>query len=397
MKVLQINSVCGIRSTGRICADIAEVLEKEGHDCKIAYGRETVPEKYKKYAVRIGSDLSNKLDAVKTRILDNAGFNSRRETEKFLSWVKEYNPDIIHLHNIHGYYINIELLFKFLKEFNKPVVWTLHDCWSFTGHCAHYDFAGCEKWKTLCYDCKLKKDYPSGYVFDRSKKNYQKKSEVFNSLDKLYFVAVSNWIANQQKQSFLKENPVTVIHNGIDLKQFKPTKSNFREKYKITEKRIYLGVATFWNDRKGFGTFLELSEMINDNEVIVMVGVTKEQMKLLPQNIIGIERTNNIGELAEIYTACDVFINPTLEDTFPTVNMEAIACGTPVVTYNTGGSPESVSEISGKVVPKGDISALLDAARSLMLDSEKIVSVAQNFNKEEKYIEYLRLYERYLK
>ena len=173
MKVLQINSVCGIRSTGRICTDIAEVLEKEGHECKIAYGRESVPEKYKKYAVRIGSDFSNKLDGVKTRIFDNAGFNSRKETKRFLNWVKEYNPDIIHLHNIHGYYLNIELLFKFLKEFNKPVVWTLHDCWPFTGHCAHYDFVGCNKWKKQCFNCEQKKGYPSSYVFDNSKQNYQ--------------------------------------------------------------------------------------------------------------------------------------------------------------------------------------------------------------------------------
>lgn len=397
MKVLQINSVCGIRSTGRICTDIAQVLEQKGHECKIAYGRENVPEKYEKYAVRIGSDLSNKIDGVKTRIFDNAGFNSRKATVKFLNWVREYNPDIIHLHNIHGYYINIELLFKFLKGFDKPVIWTLHDCWPFTGHCAHYDFAGCEKWKTLCYDCKYTKDYPSSFVLDRSKQNYLKKSALFNSLDKLNFVAVSNWIANQQKESFIKMKPVTVIHNGIDLKQFKPTKSKFREKYKITDKRAYLGVATFWNDRKGFDTFLELSKMINENEVIVMVGVTKEQMKLLPQNIIGIERTNNIGELAEIYTACDVFLNPTLEDTFPTVNMEAIACGTPVVTYNTGGSPECVSEFSGRVVPKGNLSVLLDVARSLMLDNERVVSEAQSFKKEEKYIEYLKFYERCLK
>lgn len=397
MKVLQINSVCGIRSTGRICTDIAQVLEQKGHECKIAYGRENVPEKYEKYAVRIGSDLSNKIDGVKTRIFDNAGFNSRKATVKFLDWVREYNPDIIHLHNIHGYYINIELLFKFLKGFDKPVIWTLHDCWPFTGHCAHYDFAGCEKWKTLCYDCKYTKDYPSSFVLDRSKQNYLKKSALFNSLDKLNFVAVSNWIANQQKESFIKMKPVTVIHNGIDLKQFKPTKSKFREKYIITDKRAYLGVATFWNDRKGFDTFLELSKMINENEVIVMVGVTKEQMKLLPQNIIGIERTNNIGELAEIYTACDVFLNPTLEDTFPTVNMEAIACGTPVVTYNTGGSPECVSEFSGRVVPKGNLSVLLDVARSLMLDNERVVSEAQSFKKEEKYIEYLKFYERCLK
>lgn len=396
MKVLQINSVCGIRSTGRICTDIAEVLENEGHECKIAYGRETVPEKYQKYAIRIGSDFSNKVDALKTRIFDNAGFNSERETKKFLNWVKEYNPDIIHLHNIHGYYINIELLFEFLKESNKPVVWTLHDCWPFTGHCAHYDFVGCEKWKTQCFDCANKKDYPSSCIFDNSKQNHKKKKEAFNSLDNLSFVAVSEWMANQQQMSGLCKNSVTVINNGIDLTNFKPTMSKFREENGIVGKRIYLGVATFWNNRKGFDIFLKLSEMIDENEVIVMVGVTKEQKKLLPQNIIGIERTNNVQELVEIYSTADVFLNPTMEDSYPTVNMEAIACGTPVVTYNTGGSSESINECSGAVVPKGDIEALLETARSLRLDRDKVVLEARRFNKRQKYMEYLKFYERCL-
>ena len=396
MKVLQINSVCGIRSTGRICTDIAEVLENQGHECKIAYGRETVPQQYQKYAVRIGSDFSNKVDALKTRVFDNAGFNSVRETKKFLNWVKEYNPDIIHLHNIHGYYINIELLFEYLKESNKPVVWTLHDCWAFTGHCAHYDFIGCEKWKTQCFNCVNKKDYPSSYVFDNSKQNHKKKNKLFNSLNNLSFVAVSEWIAKQQQMSGLCKNSVTVIYNGIDLTNFKFTPSDFREKNKLSDKKIYLGVATFWNNRKGFDTFLKLSEMIDKNEVIVIVGVTKEQKKILPKNIIGIERTNSIKELAEIYSAADVFLNPTLEDSYPTVNLESIACGTPVVTYNTGGSPESISETSGAVVPKGDITALLKTARSLELDSEKVALEAQKFDKERKYKEYLQFYERCL-
>ena len=397
MKVLQINSVCGIRSTGRICTDIAEVLENQGHECKIAYGRETVPQQYQKYAVRIGSDFSNKVDALKNRIFDNAGFNSVRETKKFLNWVKEYNPDIIHLHNIHGYYINIELLFEYLKESNKPVVWTLHDCWAFTGHCAHYDFIGCEKWKTQCFNCVNKKDYPSSYVFDNSKQNHKKKNKLFNSLNNLSFVAVSEWIAKQQQMSGLCKNSVTVIHNGIDLTNFKFTPSDFREKNKLSDKKIYLGVATFWNNRKGFDTFLKLSEMIDKNEVIVIVGVTKEQKKILPKNIIGIERTNNIQELAEIYSVADVFLNPTMEEALGLVNMEAQACGIPVVTYNTGGSPESISETSGAVVPKGDITALLKTARSLELDSEKVALEAQKFDKERKYKEYLQFYARCLK
>ncbi|MBE6732985.1 MAG: glycosyltransferase [Ruminococcaceae bacterium] len=397
MKVLQINSVCGIRSTGRICTDIAEVLEKEGNECKIAYGRETVPEKYQKYAIRIGSDFSNKVDAIKTRIFDNAGFNSSKETKRFLNWVKGYDPDIIHLHNIHGYYINIELLFEYLKESNKPVVWTLHDCWPFTGHCAYYDYFGCEKWKTQCCNCEQTKEYPSAIFKDMSRKNHNKKTAFFSAVDTLQFVAISNWIALQKEQSLLKSKPHTIIHNGIDLIRFQPTISTFRQKWRIVDKRVYLGVASVWDRRKGFDTFLKLSEMIDENEVIVMVGVTKEQKKLLPKNIIGIERTNNVQELSEIYSAADVFLNPTMEDNYPTVNMEAIACGTPVVTYDTGGSPESISKSSGAVVPKGDIMALLKTARSLELDSEKVALEAQKFDKERKYKEYLQFYARCLK
>lgn len=397
MKVLQINSVCGIRSTGRICTDIAEVLEQQGHECKIAYGREYVPEKYERFAVRIGSDFTVKTDVIKTRILDNAGFNSAKATKKFLSWVKEYNPDIIHLHNIHGYYIHIGLLFDFLRSFGKPVVWTLHDCWAFTGHCAYYDFAGCEKWKEQCHNCKHKGEYPSSLLLDRSKQNFSKKSATFNSLDKLHFVAISNWIAQQKESSFLRSKPFTIIRNGIDLNNFKPTKNKFKEKYSIEDKKVFLGVASFWDRRKGFDTFIRLSQMINKDEALVMVGLNKEQLKSLPENIIGIGRTNNVQELAEIYSAADVFINPTREDNYPTVNLESLACGTPVVTYNTGGSPECIRPINGEVVPKGDIDALLKAARSIQLDRERIVRDAQRFDKTKKYIEYIEFYERCLK
>ena len=396
MKVLQINSVCGIRSTGRICTDIAEVLEQQGHECKIAYGRESVPEKYQKFAIRIGKDTNVKLDGIKTRFFDNAGFNSANATKRFISWIKEYAPDIIHLHNLHGYYIHIGLLFEFLSSFNKPVVWTLHDCWPFTGHCAYYDFAECDKWKTQCFECKCKREYPSSLLLDGSKRNYLKKSKIFNSVDNLNFIAISNWIAQQKKESFLRDKPVTVIHNGIDLTQFKPTTSDFRKKHDIEKKRVYLGVASVWDRRKGYETFINLSQMINEDEAIVMVGLNKEQLKHLPKNIIGIERTNSVKELAEIYSAADVFVNPTLGDNFPTVNLEAIACGTPVVTYNTGGSPECISSDSGLVVPKGDIVALLNAARTIQLDTDKIVLDAQRFDKSKKYIEYLRFYERCL-
>ena len=344
MKVLQINSVCGIRSTGRICTDLADVLLQDGHECKIAYGRESVPEKYRKIAVRIGNDLDAKLHALQSRIFDNAGFGSRQATEKFIEWVKEYNPNIIHLHNIHGYYINIEVLFKYLAESNKPVVWTLHDCWAFTGHCAYYSYVKCDKWKMGCDDCLQKKRYPSSLWLDASKKNWQKKKALFTSVKNMTLVTPSKWLANEVKKSFLSNYPMKVIANGIDLDVFKPTPSDFKEKNGLVGKKIILGVASSWSECKGLKDFIELSKILDEKYKIVLVGLSGNQIKELPENVMAISRTNNVKELAEIYTAADIFFNPTYEDNFPTVNLEAQACGTPVITYRTGGSVESVPE-----------------------------------------------------
>ena len=344
MKVLQINSVCGIRSTGRICTDLAEVLEQSGHECKIAYGRETVPEKYQKYAVRIGTDMDVKIHALQSRIFDNTGFGSKKATEKFIEWVKEYDPDVIHLHNIHGYYINIEVLFNYLAEADKPVIWTLHDCWTFTGHCAHYSYVKCEKWKKGCEKCPQKKEYPSSLILDSSKKNWERKKDLFTSVKNMTFVTPSRWLANQVEQSFLRKYPVKVIPNGLDLNVFKPTPSDFRNIHNLEGKKIILGVASAWGPRKGLDDFVELSKILGENSKIVLVGVTAKQKKELPKNILAIERTNSVKELAEIYTAADVLFNPTYEDTYPTVNLEAQACGTPVVSYRTGGSVESIPQ-----------------------------------------------------
>ena len=344
MKILQINSVCGIRSTGRICTDLAEVLEQNGHECKIAYGRELVPERYQKFAVRIGGGFDVKLHALQTRIFDNTGFGSRKASEKFIEWVKKYDPDVIHLNNIHGYYINIEVLFNYLAEFNKPVVWTLHDCWAFTGHCAHYSYVKCDKWKTGCFNCSQKTRYPSSLLLDASKKNWLKKKALFTSVNNMTLVTPSKWLANEVKKSFLSKYPVEVIPNGIDVNVFKPTLSDFKERNGLVGKKIILGVASSWDERKGLNDFVELSKKIGDDYKIVLVGLSEQQKNKLPANILKITRTNNVQELAEIYTASDIFFNPTYEDTYPTVNLEAQACGTPVVTYRTGGSVESVPE-----------------------------------------------------
>lgn len=351
MKILLINSVCGKGSTGRICTDIADELIRQGVDVKIAYGRDNAPKKYDDIAIKICSNFGVCFNALKTRFFDNEGFNSKRATKKFIEWVKEYDPDVIHLHNLHGYYINLEILFSYLKTCGKKIVWTLHDCWSFTGHCPYFTAVKCEKWKTHCSHCPQKNNYPKAFI-DRSKKNYEKKKILFTNVPNLTIITPSQWLADLVKQSFLAEYSVKVVNNTIDLNVFKPTPSDFREKYGLKDKKIILGVASVWNARKGFDDFLKLSNIIGDDYRIVLVGVNKKQKKRLPKNVIAIERTNNAKELAEIYTAADVFFNPTYEDNYPTVNLEAQACGTPVITYNTGGSPESVPKEN--VVEVGD-------------------------------------------
>ena len=361
MKVLFINAVCGTGSTGKICADLAKKYEAEGHGVKIAYGRHGyVPEEYKKYAVRIGNDFDVKLHALQTRIFDNHGFASKKETKKFLKWADEYSPDLLWLHNLHGYYINIELLFQWIKKHPKMhIKWTLHDCWAFTGHCAHFTAVGCEKWKIHCSNCEQKKQYPASLFLDNSYKNFEVKKQLFTSVKNLEIIVPSNWLADLVKQSFLKEYPIKVVYNQIDTNIFKPTKSNFKEKYNLTNKKIILGVANVWDDRKGLNDFIKLSEMISDNYKIVLVGLTKKQIKELPNNILGIERTKNQKELAEIYSSSYVFFNPTYEDNYPTVNLEAEACGIPVITYDTGGCSETL-KTKKSVCIKKDLNKLIN-------------------------------------
>ena len=356
MKVLFINCVCGIGSTGRICGEKAEALEAEGHTCRIAYGRDaTVPDRYKKYAVRIGGDLDVKLHAASSRVFDNAGFASRRATQKFIAWMQKFDPDVIHLHNLHGYYINVEMLFKYLKSVDKTVTWTLHDCWAFTGHCAHFTIAKCDKWKTHCERCAQKGAYPASILLDRSKQNFDKKKALFCGVKNMTLIAPSEWIANLAKQSFLSEYPVRVEHNTIDLDVFKPTPSDLREKYALGEKKIVLGVSGVWSKEKGLDDFVSLSRMLDERFKVVLVGLTEEQKNALPDSVLGIVRTESAKELAGIYTAANVFVNLTYEDNYPTVNLEAEACGTPVITYRTGGSPESVPPEN--VVECGDLDA----------------------------------------
>lgn len=395
MKILQINTVCGTGSTGRIATDLYKVYEKAGYECVIAYGRGNAPDGIK--SIKIGSNLDMYMHGIKTRVLDKHGFGSIEATKSFIKEVKKYNPDVIHLHNIHGYYINIEILFKYLKESGKKIIWTLHDCWSFTGHCSHFEYIGCEKWKNECKECLQKKEYPSSKLLDNSNWSYKRKKELFTSIDKdkLTIVTPSKWLANLVKQSYLKKYEVEVIHNGIDLNIFKPTESDFRKKYNLEDKKVILGVASVWTEKKGLNYFIKLANELDDNYKIVLVGVNKKQKKKLSKNIVAIERTNDIEKLVKIYSSADVFFNPTLEDNFPTTNLEALACGIPVITFDTGGSIECIDKLCGIIVNKGDIKSIYkNIIKILNGDFLKYNCMRKinEYEKNDKFKEYIKVF-----
>ena len=365
MKVLMINSVCGIRSTGRICTDLATALTEEGHEVKIAYGREYVPKQFQQYAVKIGTKSDIRFHAIRSRLFDESGFGSRRATLNFIKWMKEFNPDIIHLHNLHGYYINVELLFDYLRICGKKIIWTLHDCWAFTGHSAYFDFLECES-KGVCDHPSQKNDYPRSFV-NFSKRNYQRKKKCFTHIPNLAIVTPSQWLANLVRQSFLKEYPVTVIHNGIDTTIFQPrpiAAQELRKRYHLEGKQVLLGVAAIWDKRKGLEDLLELSTQLQSYQQLVLIGLSKLQLRKLPKEIIGLTETESLEELSAWYTLADVFLNPTTQENYPTTNLEAIACGTPVISYPTGGSVES-AKMYGAVCDDVKVICILEALQKL--------------------------------
>lgn len=366
MKVLLVNSVCGIGSTGRICTDLAQEFEAKGDEVKIAYGRDdAVPEQFKKYAVKIGTDFDRKMHAVRTRLLDEHGFGSQHATKKFLEWAENYKPDLLWLHNIHGYYINIEMLFAWIKSHSQiHVKWTMHDCWAFTGHCSHFTFVKCEQWKIHCEHCSQKREYPKSLLRDNCQSNFERKRSAFTGVANMTLITPSKWLANLVKESYLKEYPIEVHYNTIDTTIFKPTPSNFREEYGLQNKKVVLGVASTWNERKGLQDFVKLAGMLSDSYQIVLVGLTQKQIEQMPKNIIGIRRTNSLKELAEIYTAADVFVNLSYEENYPTVNLEAQACGTPVLAYDVGGTRETLKQSNGVAIQVGNIGNVLRKIRN---------------------------------
>jgi len=361
MKYLFINSVAGSLSTGRIAADQCRKLKENGSECVLAYGRGKA-DCNDICVYQIGSKLDYIDHGIESRIFDNHGFGSRKATRRFLKWVDAYNPNVIWLHNIHGYYLNVEMLFEYLKQSDKKVYWTLHDCWSFTGHCAYFTYADCWKWKEGCYCCPEKGSYPKSYLSDNSQNNYQRKKKAFCGVKDMTLITPSQWLADLVRQSFLKEYPVEVIKNTIDTNVFKPTEGNFRKQYGLENKKVLLGVASTWDKRKGLNDYLKLAGMLGSDYRIVLVGLNKKQMKRLPDNVLGLARTENAKQLAEVYTMADLFVNLSYEENYPTVNLEAQACKTPVIAYDAGGTKETfrAAERNNQAVKAGDLNAVLE-------------------------------------
>lgn len=418
-KLLQINPVLRTStSTGRIMKEIGELAMANGWESYVAYskGRDGLPGSTS-IPVPVGNKASVAWHGLQTRILDRHGLGSVLATKRFIEDIRRIGPDIIHIHNIHGYFLNYRILFDFLSHSGIQVIWTVHDCWLYTGHCYHYMYAGCDRWKTGCGHCPQRGKFPRSLFADRSARNFRDKRDAFCSMpeDRLTIVPVSDWMRSEMSESFLKDYRFQVIHNGIDTDVFSPQpalESEVRRCYGLGDRHVILGIASIWSEEKGLNDFVEMAARLDSDEVIVLVGMDRKQLDdvlsrcgriILGDRMVAVKRTADVHQLAGLYSTADVLVNPTWQDNYPTVNLEAISCGTPVVTYRTGGSIEAVAGDTGFVVEQGDIEGLVDAVRRVetlgkahFRDACRSRAVKE-FRKEDRYAEYIELYERLTK
>lgn len=397
VKILQIDSCLGILSTGKITESIGLLAKKRGWEYYVAHGGRYVG-KSQMRSIQITSKWGEYAHYAKSLIFDAHGLGSTAATIKFVEKIKEINPDIIHLHCIHGYYLNYKILFEYLRTAKTPVVWTFHDCWAMTGHCAHFDAAGCERWKTGCYECPLKSDYPRSICKDSSKENYKLKKELFTSLDNITIVTVSEWLTYIVRQSFMSKYPIELINNGIDIETFKPCRNDLKQKYGIENKFVMIAVASQWSEKKGLYDYIELSKRLSDEYQLIFVGVDNCYKKDIPSNIITIRRTDSQKELAKLYSAADIVLNLSYEETFGLTTVEGFACGTPGIVYNRTASPELITEETGIVVEKGNYKQLINAIETIKKNGKQHYSAACReravnfYNKDDKFNEYIELY-----
>lgn len=396
--LLQINTSLNCNSTGKIAEQLGTLAKKQGWDCYVAHGPRFKKESALK-SYEVEDTFGEKIHWAKSLLFDAHGLSSTKATEKFVTWIDSIRPDIIHLHNIHGYYLNYKVLVEYLVQKNVPVVWTFHDCWPITGHCGYFSLEGCEKWRTGCGKCPLRwKEYPKSIFVDRSAKNYQLKKSLFCSLKNLNIISVSKWMDCIVGESFLGSQKHLHIYNGIDVDIFKPTNSDLRQKYNLRNKKILLGVASIWTTRKALADYIELSKLLPQNYQVVLMGPTREQAKAIPDNIIVINRTNNQKELVQWYTEATILLNLSYEETFGLTTVEGFACGTPSVVYNKTASPELITPETGFVVEAGDYNSLLNAIKNICSNGKDFYSAAcrqravEHFNKDDRFQDYINLY-----
>ena len=399
-KLLQIVIEGNTGSTGTIAEGLGNMVIEKGWKSYIAHGR--LPRPSNSNIIKIGNFLEIALHGLETRIFDRHGEGSVLGTKLLIRKIKNINPDIIHLHHIHGYYINIKVLFDFLENSCIPVVWTFHDCWSLTGHCSYFDDIGCEKWKKECNNCPQIRSYPKSLFIDGSKRNFYLKKQIFNSVKNLKIISVSQWLDNLVGQSFLKLSDHDFIYNGVNTEIFKESKdlTLIKAKYNLNNKTVLLGVASTWEKRKGLIDFLELSKFLKPNQKLLLVGLNKKQLLNLPNNIIGISKTENKQELVDLYSVSDIFLNPSVEETFGLVTAEALSCGTPAIVYDRTASPEIVDENTGIIVPAKNIKLLYHAILEIEKKGKKFYSqkcrdrVLIMFNEKKNFNKYFDLYKK---
>ena len=400
-KLLQINVSANWGSHGKIAEGIGEIAMSNGWESYIAFGRFANASQSK--LIKIGNKWEQRLHGLATRLFDRHGLASAKATTELVKSIEKINPDIIHLHNVHGYYLNYPVLFKYLSQSGIPVVWTLHDCWAYTGHCPYPIFAGCSRWMSHCVPpCPLRKSFLKSWIVDNCRKNFDIKKQCFNSIENLYIVTVSKWLETEVKKSFLRNKNIRCIYNGVDISIFKPTEYGMllmKHKIKKTEK-VVLGVASIWEERKGLYDFYRLRQLLPSTIRIILIGLSAKQIENLPSGIDGVSRTDSQQELAAYYSMADVYVNPSQAETFGMTTAEAMACGTPAIVYDVTASPELIDEKTGRAVMLGDVKAL---GNTIIEICDKPLSpescrerVIQFFNKDKRYQDYMKLYEEIL-
>ena len=393
--IVEINGI-NYSSTGTIALNIAKELRSNGYKVYTACKKSRLGMKFQhEDQIFIGTWFDRVISERLAMLTGRKGCYNVLNTLLFIRKLKKIRPDLIHMHLLHDTFINLNMLFKYIKKNDIPVIWTFHDCWAFTGQCSYFDAVNCDKWKTGCHDCPQTKIYPKTYFIDNTRNMWNKKNEWFNSVKDMTIVTPSIWLKKLVEESFLKKYPVKVIYNGINLNVFKPTVSDFRKKYDLEDKYVLLGVAYQWDERKGIDLFIRLAKELPENYKIVLVGTNDELDKTLPENILSIHKTFNQEELVKIYSASDLFLNPTRQDNFPTVNIESLACGTPILAFNTGGCPEIISEKTGSIVEKNDFAAfrseIIRICVTKPFDKQDCIEAASHYDMSAKYKEYADL------